>query len=258
MDEHVELIGLIDNPPARRLWLLYNALHGLPFDRAIEMARTAEAFVTGSAAEEHAGDARVDAAPSVAKAVERIDQHVDEISSNPIIEEIPSNPAVGQPTATKHTRLALPAEQRDRLLGRLAEGAKNGELATEFGLSLQQVQGLRIGCARDIAKRRDQRGNETMDSQPVLSHSASMEEIIRYLRQQDDVVVPQENGQFLVNGRFHMPLADLAARANRIRARQRKPAFELIGDKPARAEQISPANGHPLFWDKTAPAQPRS
>ena len=258
MDEHVELIGLIDNPPARRLWLLYNALHGLPFDRAIEMARTAEAFVMGSAAEKHAGDARVDAKPPVAEAVERTDQHIDEIPSNPIIGEEPSNPTAGGPTATKRTRLTLPAEQRDRLLDRLAEGAKNGELATEFGLSLQQVQGLRIGCARDIAKRRDQRGKETMDSQPVLFRSASMEEIIRYLRQQDDVVVPQENGQFLVNGRFHMSLADLAARANRMRARQQKPAFELIGDKPARSEQISSANGHPLFWDQAAPAQPRS
>src|SRR5258707_15845501 len=99
MDEHVELIGLIETPPARRLWLLYNALHGLPFDRAIEMARPAEAFVTASAAEEHAGDARVDAAPSDAKAAERIDQHDDEISSNPSIEEKPSNPAVGHPTA---------------------------------------------------------------------------------------------------------------------------------------------------------------
>ena len=151
MDEHVELIGLIDNPPARRLWLLYNALHGLPFDRAIEMARTAEAFVTGSAAEKHAGDARVDAAPAVAEAVERTDQPIDEIPSNPIIGEEPSNPVVGHPTATKRARLTLPAEQRDRLLDRLAAGAKNGELATEFGLSLQQVQGLRIGCARDIA-----------------------------------------------------------------------------------------------------------
>jgi len=200
MDEHVELIGLIDNPPARRLWLLYNALCGLPFDRAIEMARTAEAFVTGAAAEKHAGGARVDAKPPVAEAVERTAQHIDEIPSNPIIGEEPSNPAVGHPTATKRTRLTLPAEQRERLLDRLAEGAKNGELATEFGLSLQQVQGLRIGCAREIAKRRDQRGKEMMDSQPVLSRSASMEEIIRYLRQQDDVVVPQENGQFLVNG----------------------------------------------------------
>jgi hypothetical protein len=258
MDERVELIGLIDNPPARRLWLLCNALHCLPFDRAIEMARTAEAFVTGSVAEKHAGDARVYAEPPVAEAVERTDQHIDEIPANPIIEDIPSNPTVGHPTATKRTRLALPADQRDRLLGRLAEGAKNGELATEFDLSLQQVQGLRIGCARDIAKRRDQRGNETVHSQQVLSHSASMEEIVRYLRQQDDVVVPQENGQFLVNGRFHMALGDLAARANRMRIRQRKPAFELIGDKPARAEQIASANGHPLFWDKTAPAQPRS
>ena len=54
-----------------------------------------------------------------------------------------------------------------------------------------------------------------------------------------------------------MPLADLAARANRMRARQRKLAIELIGDKPARAEQISSANGYSLFWDKAAPAQPR-
>src|ERR1700732_211218 len=97
-----------------------------------------------------------------------------------------------------------------------------------------------------------------LQSAPLISRSAAIEKIIRYLRQQDDVVVPQENGQFLVNGRFHMSLADLAARANRMRARQQKPAFELIDDKPARSEQISSANGHPLFWDEAAPAQPRS
>jgi hypothetical protein len=65
------------------------------------------------------------------------------------------------------------------------------------------------------------------------------------------VIVPQENGEFLVNGRFHMPLADLVARANRTRARQQKPAFELVGSKPVRPERPG-SNGHPLFWGEPA------
>jgi hypothetical protein len=42
--------------------------------------------------------------------------------------------AVGEPTTTPN-RLSLSEDQRDRLLTRLAGGAKNVELATEFGLS---------------------------------------------------------------------------------------------------------------------------
>src|SRR5258705_10305273 len=121
-----------------------------------------------------AGDASVYADLRVAEAVEGTDQHIDEIPANPIIEDIPSNPIVGHPTATKRTRLALPAEQRDRLLERLAAGAQNGELAPEFDLSLQQVQRLRICCAHHIAKSRDPRGKEKVHFPQGLSHSASI------------------------------------------------------------------------------------
>jgi hypothetical protein len=249
MNNDVELIGFIDNPPARRLWLLHNALHSLPFDRAIELARIAEAFVTGSSADQQpAGDARVDANPSAAEVRERADEIVQQITSHVR--------SVGRPiTTTKRTRLTLPAEQRERLLQRLVEGAKNAELATEFGLSLQQVQGLRIGSAREITKRRDQRGKETAPSDQALPHTACIADIVRYLRQQNDVVVPQEDG-FLVNGRFQMSATDLIARANRMRTRQQKPEFKFIGGN--QPEKISSANGHPLFWDKATPDQPRS
>jgi hypothetical protein len=237
MNNDVELIGFIDNPPARRLWLLHNAVRSLPFDRAIELARIAEAFVTGSPADQQpAGDTRVDAPPSATEVLESADQIVQQISSNVR--------SVGRPlSTTKRTRLTLPVEQRERLLQRLVEGAKNAELATEFGLSLQQVQGLRIGCAREIAKRREQRGKETAHSEPIVS--ASIEEIVRFLRQQNDVVVSQENG-FLVNGRFRMPFADLIARANRMRSRQGKPVFLLTDETPVGPEKISSANGHSL------------
>jgi hypothetical protein len=248
MNNDVELIGFIDKPPALRLWLLHNALHSLPFDRAIELARIAEAFVTGSPAEQQPADATRVNDPPVTEVLERADEIVQQITSNAR--------SVGRPiTTTKRTRLTLPAEQRERLLQRLVDGAKNAELATEFGLSLQQVQGLRIGSAREIAKRRDQRGEETAPSEQALPHTACIADIVRYLRQQNDVVVPQENG-FLVNGRFQMSTTDLIARANRMRARQRQPEFKFIGDN--QPEKNSSANGHPLFWDKATSDQPRS
>ena len=236
MNDHVELIGLIDNPPARRLWLLYNALQCLPFDQAIELARTAEAFVSGSHLDRQAGDAPDDA--GALTSLEQTERFTNEVSSG-------VGP-VEEPIAKKRSRLALSAELRDQLLDRLADDAKNAELATEFGLSLQQVQGLRIGCAREIAKRREQPTRKPAHSDQTVNPSASIDEIVRYLRQQDDIVVPQEDGRFLVNGRFHLAFADLVSRANRMRARQRKPEFELIGNKPSRRETNSAREWPPV------------
>src|SRR5205807_3741443 len=131
--------------------------------------------------------------------------------------------------------LELTAEQREQLVVRLAEGAKNAEPATQFGLSPKQVQGVRMGCAREIAKRREPTGEAARPSE--IDFTVSIEEVVRYLRQQDDVVVAQENGAFLVNGRFHMAVSDLVDRANRMRSRQRKPAFELPGEILAKTKK---------------------
>ena len=56
---------------------------------------------------------------------------------------------------------------------------------------------------------------------------ASIEDVVRYLRQRDDTVVQPEAGIFVVNGRFRMSADDLASRANRMRTRDQKPAFQL-------------------------------
>ena len=57
MNELPELIGLLDNGHTRRLWLLHSALQSLPFDRAIEAALIAEAFVVGSVSPNAVGEA---------------------------------------------------------------------------------------------------------------------------------------------------------------------------------------------------------
>jgi hypothetical protein len=54
-----------------------------------------------------------------------------------------------------------------------------------------------------------------------------IEDVVRYLRQRDDTVVRTQENLFLVNGRFRMTTAELVSRANRMRERHQKPAFQL-------------------------------
>src|SRR5436190_23912574 len=56
--EQLEVRGLAKDPVLRPSWLLYMAQKALPFDQAIEWARTAEQFITGSATEAHAAEGR--------------------------------------------------------------------------------------------------------------------------------------------------------------------------------------------------------
>jgi hypothetical protein len=159
MNDCVELIALIDKPAGRRLWLLSCALQSLPLDRAIDLARAAEVFVTGSSIGNE-DELRIGSDLPPAMELERAKHAIDEIAG-----ELPST---AEPIATKHTRLALPAELRNRLLERLAEGTRNGELALEFGLTSKQVQGVRMGCAREIAQRRDKLGKIAHSDQSPL------------------------------------------------------------------------------------------
>jgi hypothetical protein len=57
---------------------------------------------------------------------------------------------------------------------------------------------------------------------------AGPDDVVRYLRRRDDVVVPADDGTYIVNGRFRESLEELVERANRMRARQRLPVFNLM------------------------------
>lgn len=228
-----ELLGLVAQPVTRRCWLLFKALEELPLDRAIDVARSAEAFITGASPNEsHVCTTTVrqePAAPSIP-------------TEKPAINVRPSRASSDvQPVSEKRAGLNLSPEDREHLLRRLAQGARNAELANEFGLSRQQVQGLRMGCAREIAEQR-KRFNLNQPRSDQTPDVGVADDVVRYLRQQDDVVVPVENGEFLVNGRFRMVLGDLVARANRMRARQGKPEFQLSSCLEMPPENLASAN----------------
>lgn len=229
-------LGLfLDDPRYRRSWLLIKASHCEPLDRALDLAKRCEEFISGTA------DARCGylATPQEnAGALQESEQPSPERSSTP--DEPTMSKAM---TMSKAIRASLSAPERERLLGRLADGAKNAELAAESGLSPRQVQGIRMGCSREIRRRRERRGAE-QETSNTTTITASINDVVRYLRQQDDVVVPQEGGDFLVNARFRLPVADLVTRANRMRARQGKAQFEL-GDLNNRLPAaVDAANGH--------------
>lgn len=231
MEALIKVFERLKNGVERRSWLLYEALRFLPLDEAIELARKADVFITGAAAKGE--QARRAVAP--------------EAQEQPIGDHAQNEPQRKERSSPKG-RLSLSADQRDRMLDRLAAGTKNADIAEEFDLSPQQVQGVRIGSAREIAARRQARHNALS---PEITSITSVQEVIRYLRQQDDVVVPQEDGHYLVNGRFRMGPDELVDRANRMRSRQGKSEFSA-GSYSSGSAKPRQTNNHPLFWDKSA------
>ena len=226
MDKSTELLCKLQDPALRRVWLLYKALECVPLDRAIDLAGMADQFVLGS--------------PSEAQSERPHPAHpISASSSQP-------HTALGSPTrapseTARRSNLPLSPELRRRLLDRLATGARNAELAVEFRLTARQVQGIRISQARITKLRWGQ--EKSPRQQPE-----SIDEVVRFLRQQDDVVVRQDNGEFLVNGRFRLQPADLLERANRMRERQGKPRFTQGTPEPE-AEQSPHGQGDPSFWN---------
>jgi hypothetical protein len=229
----MDLDSLFDYPARRRWWLLTQALACAPFDRALELARASDQFLQ-------------------AEDTTRIQSAAVQAEPRSIPEGVCSAPDIAEDQPRKVSRLLLSSEQREELIDRFAQGANNTDLAEEFGLAPRQIQGIRMGAARKIATRRPaSEATPSPDQQAIVS--ASIEDVVRYLRQQDDVVVADGEGAFLINGRFHLQLTELVDKANRIRRRQNMPLFQLEGrpPRPLQAELREANANSPIsggFW----------
>ena len=233
MPDDFDLTSMVNDAAVRRLWLVQKAMEHAPIDRAIELARMAEEFIAGAGTQPPLAQAAVVETPK---------------QPQPPIEAAITRPRI-EASRAACPGLMLSAEQRDRLLERLANGARNAELATEFGLSPRQVQGVRMGSAREITERRNALPKPTYSASDHSHEQATPDDVVRYLRQQDDIVVPQGEGAFLVNGRFRLELTELVSRANKMRGRQGRPAFRLATDVPGQ-QRIRQTARHPIFWEQ--------
>jgi hypothetical protein len=270
MEAHGAYLALM-TPSLRRCWLLHKALECAQLDRAIEIARSADAFISGAPADQNVTSDPVQAkliasevGASVAGAIDtgatRHEDGKSEVDRAPMPENDATIAVVQKDTLTApchkeaqpplqaapiQPRPLISPEQRQELMIRMAKGASNAELAGEYGFSPRQIQGIRMIAARTKGKRPQV---STVAPDPAASAAAGLDEVVRYLRQQDDVVVPQGPGEFLLNGRFRMGTTELVSRANRMRSRQGKTAFHVNGRAHPRSDPLR-SGGHPMFWN---------
>lgn len=186
------------HPMRRRWWLLSKALENAPLDDALKIAQAVDQFLVSGEANtcDRHSDARY------------FDRAADpETPANPPSEEEPA-PAPNAPVDATDEKGC--GERRP------FAGGPDGALTNHTDkIEWRPCQSTEID-------------NATSNGESDLAVWASIEDVVRYLRQRDDVVVPQGDGQFLVNGRFSEDINGLITRANRVRERQRKPPFQLM------------------------------
>jgi hypothetical protein len=138
------------------------------------------------------------------------------------------------------SKIRLDPAQRAEFERAIKAGAANHELAARFGLTPRQAHGFRIGFAR----RKATPGPATLGNKASPHVEATerlqqeiflrqrppqppvMDDVVRFLRQQDDIVVRNGDG-FLVNARLLLSAQELVARANAKRIALGKPPFSI-------------------------------
>jgi hypothetical protein len=193
----MDLTEIFSRPVLRRCWLLSKALENTSLDEALKLAQVADEFL------------RVDeletSAPIATKPVVRSSQgpHYAGLSEDVLSLRVQSESNHLRPMdIARDTAETVAVERRPSVEG------SSDELSND-------LEGNRK-IASHVA---------VEDSLSVL---AGQEEVVRYLRQRNDVVVPDGANAYLVNGRFRLNFDEMLARANKMRERQGRPLFQSI------------------------------
>jgi hypothetical protein len=222
MGTQMDLANIFAEPILRRCWLLNKALENAPLEEALKLAQAADQFLDLDR-QGISQSASIEKSTSGALAAACLQK-----------QNTPLTSVVARPFA--ENPVTVPAE-RHADHDRMPEFATNGLEAAEsselkatgsFGDPLDSGSG--DNGSDDPPQTGD--GNQDIALQPGavgdLAVLASMDDIVRYLRQRDDVVVSAGADTFLVNGRFRLNSNELLVRANKMRERQGKPLFQWI------------------------------
>jgi hypothetical protein len=117
-------------------------------------------------------------------------------------------------------------------LGQLAPALPQGDIPVADAARLREV--VAVATVEPAPLPSGVARAETSDTQEAPFASTGLvvlagpDDVVRYLRRADDVVVATDDGAYMVNGRFRESLEELVKRANRMRTRQRQPLFQLM------------------------------
>lgn len=212
------LDNIFDNSPRRRWWLLQKALEHASLEEALKIAQAADEFITSemkmcqaaAGAKSAAGAAASRSQPGTNIEYPGADQR------RPDQPDEPPAPGAASSVRCGRTRAGERPAATDLRNDAAPEPATaEAPAAAEAAAAPNADQ----GCSADGKP-------EACDA--GLAVWASVDDVVRYLRQRDVVVVANGENSFLVNGRFREDLNALVARANRLRERQGKLPFDLI------------------------------
>ena len=235
MQNDPTLFHELDSHGRRRLRLLQFLLEKLEPNEALSLAQQMEDFVLGGASEREQRASSTDG---------------DEGGTRP--------PAWTVRAVESGKRGGEEGQQRGRLLAdeslrafaeAIAAGVSNAELASRFGFTPRQANGLRMGLARRNPALRAvsstlEKRPPTLDRETELklqeaflmkkpAPAATLDDVVQFLRQRGDVVF-RSGGGFSVNSRLTLSAKELIARANKKRSE--------LGQAPfaAHVEELEP------------------
>jgi len=220
----MQLANIFVDPVLRRCWLLNKALEKTSLDEALKLAQAAEEFLdvgqlNGQALATVEGfkELRL-GGPSAAAPPDQGHRPVSEPSIAP---------SLGDSASGKSNSLLAPRNVARASETEVIAAASEKPEPAASAMSDRDEHGLEEDRIEAI-------GDETADPQSLaamgldLAVLVSMDDVVRYLRQQDDVVVSAGTDAYLVNGRFRLNFEELLARANKIRQRRGKPQFRRV------------------------------
>jgi hypothetical protein len=193
----MDLTDIFSQPVLRRCWLLNKALENASFDEALKLAQAVDEFLRADVSK-----------ASVSIPINPI-AHSSEAPHYAILPKSVLSAAVERGSDHLHpTDIDRDAAEIIVVELRRSLEDSSDELSDDLGNNPQIASQVAVGNG--------------------LLVMANQEEIVRYLRQRDDVVVPAGANAYLVNGRFRLNFDEMLARANKMRERQGKPLFQPI------------------------------
>jgi len=222
----------LDAPARRRFWLIAQLIarcNVTEVESALSAAAKVEAFI--------ANGGKSSAAPIGPIGIATIDH-----SNANGAQLVARNEIAPAPTASSNAqniveiggkyrnarRQLLDKETRSRFIQEAAVNPDNRHLAQLFGLSVRQAHAIRVGLSKFIADGRREIELQMQDDflKNKTATGATMDDVVRYLRQINDVVVP--NGQnYVVNYKLGLSAEQLLERANAKRRERKQTPFVL-------------------------------
>src|SRR5690242_7928672 len=210
----------LDSHGRRRLRLLQFLLEKLEPDEALSLAQQMENFVLGGASEKEQRTASKDG-----------DEGGCRRPAWAVRATVGSGKRGGE-EGQQGGRLLADESQR-AFAAAIAAGVSNAELASRFGFTPRQANGLRMGLTRRNPALRSasstlEKRSPTLDRETELklqeaflmqkpTPAATLDDVVQFLRQRGDVVVRSGTG-FSVNSRLTLSAKELIARANKKRS----------------------------------------